>query len=694
MMSQSTPKKSREISCKNFFFTVSNVEKDSFTSGQLFSAFEELCELLIVEKDISNELSDSFNTLLTTKNGQRKDRLFVEQVVFELFGSNVCITYLQFKHLSTVIKSFSDEFLVFKGCQINEFNDGIKRKLYARNIDGNKIDILDPFIQSNSGQLSFIERTVEAIRNPAPIVNRLFPLKYQLDSNGQEKKFGNWRDEVVEYLNGWIINGWHHKRKHLCLYGKSNVGKSTFCNALLGNYDHQNFPIGINDSKFAFDRWDPKQYTHCIIHEFDFTKIESSTWKVALEGLTFKINRKHRTGIDGAIQVPFIFITNEDPSSFIDPALTNRIQFVKCISSINDKINDISDYLRVDHNFTEHKLTPVVQKFFPSGSIKFPTEYYNRDMNVSVPIIKHNIISHSADKSNSLSDDFDTGYSDNCSTPISTINEDDVEILNNLDDSRLLNLNPKVLIKKLNTDDFIYSDSNRVSSKRLFNGVEKLNEMSIIKQQDKTKIISAVKSSITISKMNIINRSIVSYSDSEDSNDSILSLNILEEIRFVVENIKKRFENWRDLVVDWYNENTTKKIFTSLFLYGESNTGKTSYIHSVFGCYKCQWFIPSLSDKDFAFSGLDASVHKFIVFDNFDIKNFNQKEIQSILTRKSIFIKRRYRKSKMMVFFCPIIMISNTEPPDCIKNDLFVVKSSYDGMQNNFEVENFISYEA
>lgn len=77
--------------------------------------------------------------------------------------------------------------------------------------------------------------------------------------------------------NEKIRNGCHHKRKHLCLYGESNAGKSTFCNASLGikiTCDHKNFPIGIYDTKLEFDRLNPNLYTHCIVHEFEFHLLE------------------------------------------------------------------------------------------------------------------------------------------------------------------------------------------------------------------------------------------------------------------------------------------------------------------------------------------------------------------------------------------------------------------------------------
>ena len=70
-----------------------------------------------------------------------------------------------------------------------------------------------------------IPKNVEAIRNPTPIVNRLFPFKYNLNSEGRELRFGNWRDKVVDFLNGWIRD-WIREKffasefgfvQHLCL---------------------------------------------------------------------------------------------------------------------------------------------------------------------------------------------------------------------------------------------------------------------------------------------------------------------------------------------------------------------------------------------------------------------------------------------------------------------------------------------
>lgn len=50
-----------------------------------------------------------------------------------------------------------------------------------------------------------------------------------------KKRFHNWRDQVVDWYNDWIINGFVHKKKQLYLYGPSNTGKTHFIRFLMGN---------------------------------------------------------------------------------------------------------------------------------------------------------------------------------------------------------------------------------------------------------------------------------------------------------------------------------------------------------------------------------------------------------------------------------------------------------------------------
>lgn len=55
--------------------------------------------------------------------------------------------------------------------------------------------------------------------------------------------------------------------------------------------------------------------------------------------------------------------------------------------------------------------------------------------------------------------------------------------------------------------------------------------------------------------------------------------------RLVLLRVLKKFFNWRDEVVNWYNEFISGKTLKALYLFGKADSGKTSFIYSIFG--KC-----------------------------------------------------------------------------------------------------------
>lgn len=47
--------------------------------------------------------------------------------------------------------------------------------------------------------------------------------------------------------------------------------------------------------------------------------------------------------------------------------------------------------------------------------------------------------------------------------------------------------------------------------------------------------------------------------------------------------VMKHFFNWRDKVIYWYNAYVNKKTQKALYLFGNTDSGKTSFIYSIFG---------------------------------------------------------------------------------------------------------------
>ena len=90
-----------------------------------------------------------------------------------------------------------------------------------------EFDFHDQFVASHPNHNIFLQKLHASVRKD---INKLVLLKpYKI-----LKKFGNWRDLVVDWYNDWAKNGYFHKKKQLFLYGESNTGKSTFIKYLMG----------------------------------------------------------------------------------------------------------------------------------------------------------------------------------------------------------------------------------------------------------------------------------------------------------------------------------------------------------------------------------------------------------------------------------------------------------------------------
>ena len=86
------------------------------------------------------------------------------------------------------------------------------------------------------------------------------------------------------------------------------------------------------------------------------------------------------------------------------------------------------------------------------------------------------------------------------------------------------------------------------------------------------------------------NNVVTSHSLSNLSNDLSehgITINTIKKLNFFYPIIvKKKFNNWRDSVIKWFNNwvyNGWNNNSKHLYLYGESNTGKTVFIESLIG---------------------------------------------------------------------------------------------------------------
>ncbi|CAF1028365.1 unnamed protein product [Brachionus calyciflorus] len=135
-------------------------------------------------------------------------------------------------------------------------------------------------------------------------------------------------------------------------------------------------------------------------------------------------------------------------------------------------------------------------------------------------------------------------------------------------------------------------------------------------------------------------------------------------------------------VKDWFNDciRNWRLKFPALYLWGESNTGKTTIIfdwllHNQVN--EIQIFRPTRNCQ-FAWADFNARQHLVVVMDEFEFSQYNLEEWKNIVEGRYTAVRVKGRSSKTIALKCPIIMISNYPPPTDkpeIINRLKIVKS-------------------
>ena len=87
---------------------------------------------------------------------------------------------------------------------------------------------LDRFVVENKSQHEWLKQIHSDIRSQ--FKNAITHKPYII-----KRRFGNWRDRVVDWYNNWVQNGFKNTKKHLFLYGPSDTGKTSFISYLMGN---------------------------------------------------------------------------------------------------------------------------------------------------------------------------------------------------------------------------------------------------------------------------------------------------------------------------------------------------------------------------------------------------------------------------------------------------------------------------
>lgn len=153
-------------------------------------------------------------------------------------------------------------------------------------------------------------------------------------------------------------------------------------------------------------------------------------------------------------------------------------------------------------------------------------------------------------------------------------------------------------------------------------------------------------------------------------------------------NDRDNTNSWQKQVMDWWNDwtiNGYRHKKKQLYLWGESNTGKTTFIHKLLKTcinstsfessinsnneldneydYESQIFRPTPNDKRFAWQEFDLNQHNLVVIDEFDTNEYNLTDLKKLLAGECFTANRKGTTPIKICLKMPMILISNLPPP-------------------------------
>ncbi|CAF0969266.1 unnamed protein product [Brachionus calyciflorus] len=129
--------------------------------------------------------------------------------------------------------------------------------------------------------------------------------------------------------------------------------------------------------------------------------------------------------------------------------------------------------------------------------------------------------------------------------------------------------------------------------------------------------------------------------------------------------VLKKFNDWRDEVVQWWNEWTSqpyKQKRPQLYIYGPSDSGKSAFIKAMLSAYRHQTFVPEKGNYEW--QKWDSFKYTHVIIDEADLNEYNKNIWKLAVAGEEFQSNIKYQYSKSFKCEVPMIFISNYPPPD------------------------------
>lgn len=246
-----------------------------------------------------------------------KDKFFLKEV------RNICYSFMcqenfdcqTVKNRKKLLSYISKEdLLCYFNCKLSDLSFNYQAHYYLSRMQF--FDFNHPFVKSNRFCYKYLQQLYHQLHQVSPSAYCYIGPIVLFDVD--------WCLDVFEWYRDFVSTSFYFKKKHLYLYGVTNVGKSFFIRLLLsylGNlvytpsYTHY-FESLTEDHKAIF--WD----------EFDFLRMRhnESLFKLVFAGEKFPITRKYHDDRLFQVTIPCILVSNYKPA--FDEALMGRFKVI------------------------------------------------------------------------------------------------------------------------------------------------------------------------------------------------------------------------------------------------------------------------------------------------------------------------------------------------------------------------------
>ena len=214
----------------------------------------------------------------------------------------------------------------------DDFSESYRLQMWCLQNINRKFDPFDPLVLK-------LKKT-DAMKRMLTDFQRKNHIRYKLKRVQTDIPFGDWRDELIEWFNDWIDNGWHAKKRQVLITGPPNAGKTSFIeNVLLKGVPSEAILTPENSSNkyqisnFAWAKSDELYNSIVYADEFQINCYDQCKLKVILQGGKFSPARKFinsKTSDEIQLKVPMIFVGNYHfPKSAIELGIPERFRLIQ-----------------------------------------------------------------------------------------------------------------------------------------------------------------------------------------------------------------------------------------------------------------------------------------------------------------------------------------------------------------------------